>query len=98
MSTGRRSSLADRRESLSNSYEHGSIGAARGNVGGALEAVVLTNHGATFETDAELEEFYKPIPSYEGYHRYDPGFQWEEPEEKKVVRKVGRTLLRILPS
>ncbi|CAK3898795.1 MFS general substrate transporter [Lecanosticta acicola] len=43
--------------------------------------------GKTFETDS-LESFYKPIESYEGYHRYDPDFQWEEKEEKRVVRRI----------
>ena len=47
--------------------------------------------GKTFETDS-LEEFYKPIESYEGYHRYDPNFVWEEKEEKRVVRRVCRRL------
>lgn len=31
---------------------------------------------------------YKPIDSYEGIHRWDPEFKWEEAEEKKLVRKV----------
>ena len=31
---------------------------------------------------------YKPISSYEGLHRWDPHFQWDEAEEKKVIRKV----------
>src|SRR4051794_17057563 len=43
----------------------------------------------TFAT-AGLDSYYKPIPSYEGAHRYDPEFVWEPEEEKKVVRKVGR--------
>lgn len=49
----------------------------------------LARPGAAFETDSDLEEYYKPIPSYEGYHRYDPKFEWSVEEEKKVVRKVG---------
>lgn len=32
---------------------------------------------------------YKPIPEYEGAHRYDPTFQWTENEEKKLVRRVS---------
>jgi hypothetical protein len=75
MTTERRASLTSRRASLAASYRHGSISAARGSIGGALEAVVLTTpQGATFETESELEDFYKPIPSYEGYHRYDPEY------------------------
>ncbi|KAL9052608.1 MAG: hypothetical protein Q9162_005298 [Coniocarpon cinnabarinum] len=40
----------------------------------------------TFDT-SELSEFYKPIDSYEGRHRFDPDFQWDAQEEKKIVRK-----------
>ena len=39
-----------------------------------------------FENES-LEEFYKPIDSYEGVHRYDPDFQWEPKEEQRLVRK-----------
>lgn len=42
---------------------------------------------ATYMT-ADAVRFYKPIPSYEGYHRWDPYFEWEEKEEKRLVRKV----------
>lgn len=41
----------------------------------------------TFESES-LSSYHKPIESYEGYHRYDPDFQWEEKEEKRVVRRV----------
>lgn len=34
---------------------------------------------------------YKPIPEYEGAHRYDPTFQWTDNEEKKLVRRVSDT-------
>ena len=33
-------------------------------------------------------DYYNPIDSYEGRHRWDPQFQWEPKEEKRVVRKV----------
>jgi len=46
-----------------------------------------TKNGVTF-TSSGLEEHYKPIESYEGYHRYDPKFEWEPEEERKVVRRV----------
>lgn len=45
--------------------------------------------GATFDNDS-LEEFYAPITTYEGAHRYDPNFEWEPAEERKLVRKVRR--------
>lgn len=41
----------------------------------------------TFENDS-LEEFYKPIDTYEGRHRYDTYFEWDSKEEKRVVRRV----------
>ena len=44
--------------------------------------------GTTFETSG-LEPYYKPIGKYEGRHRYDPDFEWEPEEEKRVVRKVS---------
>lgn len=44
--------------------------------------------GTTFISDGIDDEFYKPIASYEGIHRWDPDFEWEPEEEKKVVRKV----------
>jgi hypothetical protein len=34
-------------------------------------------------------ELYEPIPEYEGRHRYDPGAEWTEKEEKRLVRKVS---------
>ncbi|CBF83667.1 hypothetical protein AN2959.2 [Aspergillus nidulans FGSC A4] len=37
---------------------------------------------------SEDPRFYKPIPEYEGIHRWDPDFDWSEEEEKRLVRKV----------
>ncbi|KAJ5624293.1 hypothetical protein N7510_000602 [Penicillium lagena] len=42
---------------------------------------------STFDT-TEDPRYYKPIPDYEGIHRWDPEFEWTEEEEKKVVRKI----------
>ncbi|BCS22362.1 putative transporter [Aspergillus puulaauensis] len=36
----------------------------------------------------EDPRFYKPIPEYEGIHRWDPDFDWTEEEEKRLIRKV----------
>lgn len=44
--------------------------------------------GAAFDMTEDVR-FYKPIDSYEGMHRWDPDFEWEEWEERKVVRKVS---------
>jgi hypothetical protein len=41
----------------------------------------------TFDT-AGLDSHYQPIEKYEGLHRYDPKFDWEPEEERRVVRKV----------
>ena len=56
----------------------------------AVETNVLKrgNAGNAFGDTDSLEEFYKPIDTYEGLHRYDPSFQWEPKEEKQLVRKV----------
>lgn len=42
---------------------------------------------AAFDTTEDVRH-YKPIDSYEGIHRWDPDFEWEEEEEKKIVKKV----------
>jgi hypothetical protein len=42
----------------------------------------------TFATKGLRQDHYRPIDSYEGIHRYDPEFDWEPEEERKVVRKV----------
>jgi hypothetical protein len=43
--------------------------------------------GTTWDASG-LETHYKPIESYEGFHRFDPNFDWEPEEERKLVRKV----------
>ncbi|KAL4939470.1 hypothetical protein BDV06DRAFT_36839 [Aspergillus oleicola] len=37
---------------------------------------------------SEDPRFYKPIPEYEGIHRWDPDFDWTEEEEKRLIRKI----------
>jgi hypothetical protein len=44
--------------------------------------------GVTFASRGLRQDNYKPVDSYEGLHRYDPDFEWEPEEERKVVRKV----------
>ncbi|OAP59903.1 hypothetical protein AYL99_04905 [Fonsecaea erecta] len=34
------------------------------------------------------EENYVPIERWEGRHRFDPSFEWEPAEEKRIVRKI----------
>lgn len=50
-------------------------------------AGVTQGPSATYLT-AEDVRFYKPIPSYEGAHRWDPYFEWNPKEERRLVRKV----------
>jgi hypothetical protein len=47
--------------------------------------------GTTFATHGLRQDNYRPVDSYEGLHRYDPDFEWEPEEERKVVRKVRMT-------
>jgi len=48
----------------------------------------LKQDGVTFDMMGLKSRFYKPIDKYEGKHRYDPDFDWEPEEERRVVRKV----------
>ncbi|KAJ5765886.1 hypothetical protein N7520_005445 [Penicillium odoratum] len=47
---------------------------------------------ATFQVQGG-HEFYRPIDSYEGIHRWDPEFEWTEEEERKIVRKIDHRVL-----
>ncbi|KAK6337909.1 hypothetical protein TWF696_001387 [Orbilia brochopaga] len=42
----------------------------------------------TFDNAGLPDDLYVPIDTYEGRHRYDPKFEWEPREEKKLVRKI----------
>lgn len=46
------------------------------------------NVNTTFERFGKALH-HQPVERYEGSHRYDPQFEWEPKEEKKLVRKVG---------
>ncbi|KAF2749163.1 MFS general substrate transporter [Sporormia fimetaria CBS 119925] len=48
--------------------------------------------GVTFSTSGVEDAHYKPIERYEGMHRYDPKFEWEPEEERKVVRKIDKRI------
>ncbi|KAF2207447.1 hypothetical protein CERZMDRAFT_102345 [Cercospora zeae-maydis SCOH1-5] len=72
----------------SSSPDHHAVPKLLPNVDATDPAVLFKRaEGKTFETES-LEDFYKPIAEYEGAHRYDPKFEWEEKEEKRVVRKI----------
>lgn len=67
----RRGSRTERRTSLAESYRQGSLNEALKSAGSALEAVRLDHayKDSTFDNESELEEYYKPITAYEGFHR-----------------------------
>ena len=44
--------------------------------------------GTTWAANGLKAVHYRPVDSYEGLHRYEPDFDWEPEEEKKVIRKV----------
>ena len=48
--------------------------------------------GVFDSVDDTNDTFYAPIEAYEGRHRYDPKFEWEPQEERRLVRKVRRRL------
>lgn len=56
---------------------------------GGKEQIIVQEDG--------LSKFYVPIDTYEGRHRYDPTAQWSAEEEKKLVRRVSRTCVSIVP-
>ncbi|XP_014560121.1 hypothetical protein COCVIDRAFT_12992 [Bipolaris victoriae FI3] len=45
-------------------------------------------HSSAFVSEGLARDHYKPITTYEGIHRYDPDFEWEPAEEKRIVRKI----------
>jgi hypothetical protein len=50
----------------------------------------LENLGRNVYETEDTKEIYKPIEGYEGAHRFDPSFQWDPEEERKLVRTVSR--------
>jgi hypothetical protein len=44
--------------------------------------------GESVYDDARFADYYKPISSYEGYHRFDPTAVWTAAEEKVLLRKI----------
>ena len=54
---------------------------------GAGHGIDPSKRNVTFERFGD-ESYYTPIDSYEGKHRYDPTFEWEPHEERKLVRKA----------
>lgn len=53
-----------------------------------LPTRTMRENNTTFERFGKAS-YHQPIERYEGSHRYNPQFEWEPKEEKKLVRKVG---------
>ncbi|KAF2130741.1 MFS general substrate transporter [Dothidotthia symphoricarpi CBS 119687] len=51
------------------------------------------NERTTYASNGLEKDHYRPIETYEGIHRYDPDFEWEPKEEKKVVRKIDKRIM-----
>lgn len=62
-----------------------------------ISETVLEQKQSQGETVAEGgdTQWYKPIDTYEGRHRWDPNAEWTEAEERRIVRKVRQTKLLI---
>lgn len=54
----------------------------------SLEQAGVGKRGTTWAANGLKVAHYRPVDSYEGLHRYDPDFEWEPEEERKVIRKV----------
>ena len=54
------------------------------------EASIITRGDDAAFASEGLHDYSKPIDSYEGRHRWDPEFEWDEKEERRLIRKVGK--------
>lgn len=43
---------------------------------------------AAKDGETNIDDYYAPIDSYEGRHRYDPKASWDQHEEKSLIRKL----------
>jgi hypothetical protein len=62
----------------------------------SLEQPLAGKRGTTWAATGLESNHYRPVDTYEGLHRYDPDFDWEPEEERKVVRKVRKLLWRLI--
>lgn len=53
-----------------------------------IASVQEINKGETVFGNEDTASFYKPDPSYEGAHRFDPNATWTAEEENQLVRKL----------
>ncbi|KAI5295709.1 hypothetical protein KEM52_000457 [Ascosphaera acerosa] len=60
--------------------------------------VETSDDGSSFSSEAAFAQdvgsrHHKPIPEYEGIHRWDPTYKWTAEEEQKIVRKIDLRLM-----
>ncbi|KAF3052732.1 hypothetical protein E8E11_010292 [Didymella keratinophila] len=58
----------------------------------SLEHVGVGKKGTTWAATGLKNSHYRPVDTYESLHRYDPDFEWEPEEEKKIVRKIDKRI------
>jgi hypothetical protein len=83
-----RTVLVSSGDSLMASKEINSTGTASTNDTEIHQSSKGHRGGTTFSTHGLRQDNYRPVDTYEGIHRYDPEFEWEPEEERKIVRKV----------
>lgn len=74
-------------EPVNDDYKQVSAGSSSETLPAPAPKQVKDISEGAFDT-TEDPRYYKPIDDYEGIHRWDPDFEWEEQEEKKLIRKI----------
>ncbi|KAJ4381288.1 hypothetical protein N0V86_003637 [Didymella sp. IMI 355093] len=54
----------------------------------SVRHVGVGKKGTTWAATGLKNNHYRPVETYEGLHRYDPDFDWELEEERKIVKKA----------
>jgi hypothetical protein len=83
--------VADTKDSSSSSSpERRSVNDTKGTEAYTTARAVEPSKSRIHTTFDSADDYgqYKPIPTYEGIHRWDPDFEWEPQEEKKLVRRT----------
>ena len=50
---------------------------------------------AASSNTAFIEDFYRPVPNYEGFLRYDPRFRWSPSEEANTLPLDPLSFVRV---
>ncbi|KAJ4353123.1 hypothetical protein N0V95_003657 [Ascochyta clinopodiicola] len=58
----------------------------------SIEQAGAGKRGTTWAASGLKSDHYRPVDSYEGLHRYDPDFEWEPEEERKIIRKIDKRI------